>query len=73
MSTINTDLIAHIYAASESPLTNDELYREVQRKTGMSDAELHELKEFGSDNVTNGAIVIHTQRLKSDPGGNLLS
>ncbi|GDN04664.1 hypothetical protein BvCmsNSNP025_01664 [Escherichia coli] len=23
--------------------------------------------------VTNGAIVIHTQRLKSDPGGNLLS
>lgn len=47
MSTINTDLIAHIYAASESPLTNDELYREVQRKTGMSDAELHELKNLG--------------------------
>ncbi|QCH49023.1 glutathione S-transferase [Escherichia coli] len=23
--------------------------------------------------VTNGAIVIHTQHLKSDPGGNLLS
>lgn len=23
--------------------------------------------------VTNGAIVIHTQRLKSDPRGNLLS
>ncbi|MJP29176.1 integrase [Escherichia coli] len=23
--------------------------------------------------VTNGAIVIRTQRLKSDPGGNLLS
>ncbi|EEY7645237.1 coproporphyrinogen III oxidase [Escherichia coli] len=23
--------------------------------------------------VTNGAIVIHTQRLKLDPGGNLLS
>ncbi|EFN8333010.1 glutathione S-transferase [Escherichia coli] len=23
--------------------------------------------------VTNGAIVIHTQRLKSDPGSNLLS
>ncbi|PSZ34892.1 glutathione S-transferase [Escherichia coli] len=23
--------------------------------------------------VTNSAIVIHTQRLKSDPGGNLLS
>ncbi|EHU20123.1 putative transposase [Escherichia coli DEC1D] len=26
-----------------------------------------------SEGVTNGAIVIHTQRLKSDPGGNLLS
>ncbi|EDR61093.1 conserved hypothetical protein [Yersinia pestis biovar Antiqua str. UG05-0454] len=26
-----------------------------------------------SKRVTNGAIVIHTQRLKSDPGGNLLS
>ncbi|MBW5333809.1 coproporphyrinogen III oxidase [Salmonella enterica subsp. enterica serovar Minnesota] len=25
------------------------------------------------ESVTNGAIVIHTQRLKSDPGGNLLS
>lgn len=24
-------------------------------------------------NVTNGAIVIHTQRLKSDPRSNLLS
>ncbi|EBR9803774.1 integrase [Salmonella enterica subsp. enterica] len=28
---------------------------------------------ISSFNVTNGAIVIHTQRLKSDPGGNLLS
>ncbi|MLE47908.1 coproporphyrinogen III oxidase [Escherichia coli] len=28
---------------------------------------------FDSRVVTNGAIVIHTQRLKSDPGGNLLS
>ncbi|PSH28806.1 coproporphyrinogen III oxidase [Yersinia pseudotuberculosis] len=27
----------------------------------------------GGPAVTNGAIVIHTQRLKSDPGGNLLS
>ncbi|WP_141092854.1 hypothetical protein [Salmonella enterica] len=26
-----------------------------------------------AEDVTNGAIVIHTQRLKSDPGGNLLS
>ncbi len=37
----------------------------------------HELDLFDSllseTNVTNGAIVIHTQRLKSDPGGNLLS
>ncbi|CAH3430475.1 hypothetical protein AI2669V1_4609 [Klebsiella pneumoniae] len=29
--------------------------------------------EFSIKAVTNGAIVIHTQRLKSDPGGNLLS
>ena len=28
---------------------------------------------YVGENVTNGAIVIHTQRLKSDPGGNLLS
>nr|MDL1295241.1 hypothetical protein [Yersinia pestis] len=28
---------------------------------------------FALSAVTNGAIVIHTQRLKSDPGGNLLS
>ncbi|EAB1024650.1 glutathione S-transferase [Shigella flexneri] len=26
-----------------------------------------------NNTVTNGAIVIHTQRLKSDPRGNLLS
>ncbi|MGD2605985.1 host cell division inhibitory peptide Kil [Escherichia coli] len=30
-------------------------------------------KMFREAVVTNGAIVIHTQRLKSDPGGNLLS
>ncbi|WP_211201838.1 hypothetical protein, partial [Escherichia coli] len=29
--------------------------------------------QFHTARVTNGAIVIHTQRLKSDPGGNLLS
>ncbi len=29
--------------------------------------------EWATGDVTNGAIVIHTQRLKSDPGGNLLS
>ncbi|EOV4279085.1 competence protein CoiA family protein [Escherichia coli] len=33
---------------------------------------LNEVSGSGSI-VTNGAIVIHTQRLKSDPGGNLLS
>lgn len=31
------------------------------------------LKQVAAAIVTNGAIVIHTQRLKSDPGGNLLS
>ncbi|PBP02517.1 coproporphyrinogen III oxidase [Shigella sonnei] len=31
------------------------------------------VKPAGTARVTNGAIVIHTQRLKSDPGGNLLS
>ncbi|WP_409995079.1 hypothetical protein, partial [Escherichia coli] len=31
---------------------------------------IHPLQVFEVD-VTNGAIVIHTQRLKSDPGGNL--
>ncbi|HBC2947283.1 TPA: hypothetical protein KC497_005274 [Escherichia coli O146] len=30
-------------------------------------------KQWHAFVVTNGAIVIHTQRLKSDPGGNLLS
>ncbi|WP_205858138.1 hypothetical protein WHU57_23740 (plasmid) [Escherichia coli] len=30
-------------------------------------------RSFLANPVTNGAIVIHTQRLKSDPGGNLLS
>ncbi|EHU37583.1 lacI-family transcriptional regulator domain protein [Escherichia coli DEC2D] len=32
-----------------------------------------QLAEQAEELVTNGAIVIHTQRLKSDPGGNLLS
>ncbi|OYI43984.1 glutathione S-transferase [Escherichia coli] len=32
----------------------------------------HQHSRYGQT-VTNGAIVIHTQRLKSDPGGNLLS
>ncbi|HGU7952218.1 TPA: transposase [Escherichia coli] len=33
----------------------------------------HESLAYGLHNVTNSAKVIHTQRLKSDPGGNLLS
>ncbi|EPA7211016.1 hypothetical protein ACQ47W_005020 [Escherichia coli] len=37
----------------------------IDRNTGEGYAKEHP--------VTNGAIVIHTQRLKSDPGGNLLS
>ncbi|MDT8481153.1 hypothetical protein RRF89_28920, partial [Escherichia coli] len=43
----------------------------VSRVLGVSRAQLT-LRMKASD-VTNGAIVIHTQRLKSDPGGNLLS
>ncbi len=35
--------------------------------------EIQKMQIDYSVNVTNGAIVIHTQRLKSDPGGNLLS
>lgn len=42
--------------SSELPLSNDELYREVQRETGMSDAELHELKEFGSDKTRTSGV-----------------
>lgn len=34
---------------------------------------LTDIKVKTAKPVTNGAIVIHTQRLKSDPGGNLLS
>ena len=33
----------------------------------------HNQEALSQEVVTNGAIVIHTQRLKSDPGGNLLS
>ncbi|OKX21281.1 prepilin [Escherichia coli] len=33
----------------------------------------YHLSPLEDKTVTNGAIVIHTQRLKSDPGGNLLS
>ncbi len=40
----------------------------------LSGASRHpEFRSLPGEIVTNGAIVIHTQRLKSDPGGNLLS
>ncbi|PSZ33594.1 methyl-accepting chemotaxis protein [Escherichia coli] len=38
-----------------------------------STANASRLSGSSAFSVTNGAIVIHTQRLKSDPGGNLLS
>lgn len=47
-------------------------YREVRRLQARIVKATREGKH-GKVNVTNGAIVIHTQRLKSDPGGNLLS
>ncbi len=45
--------------------TNKELIKEIKERISSL--------EVRDDIVTNGAIVIHTQRLKSDPGGNLLS
>ena len=56
MSNLNSDLIARIYAASDTPLTNEELYREVQRETGMSDAELQKMKAFGSDKMRTSGV-----------------
>ncbi|ECT5150106.1 chemotaxis protein [Salmonella enterica subsp. enterica serovar Kentucky] len=41
----------------------------LQRESGL----FLDITEVSRGIVTNGAIVIHTQRLKSDPGGNLLS
>ena len=40
---------------------------------GGADNPNGELPSYITGADTNGAIVIHTQRLKSDPGGNLLS
>lgn len=58
----------------DRPLTREELMQVVPSVFG------EEKHTSRSENyayiptiVTNGAIVIHTQRLKSDPGGNLLS
>ncbi len=49
-----------------SPMTG--LKTSIKTITYLSDTGCLEIQ-----GVTNGAIVIHTQRLKSDPGGNLLS
>ncbi len=43
------------------------------RPFGHPDGDIRDLSFLDAHHVTNGAIVIHTQRLKSDPGGNLLS
>ncbi|WGB64007.1 LysR family transcriptional regulator [Escherichia coli] len=50
----------------------DELARSVSPFIDGLEEKLSSFRS-GSVRVTNGAIVIHTQRLKSDPGGNLLS
>ncbi len=42
-------------------------------KNSFADVDYDNISVVLSERVTNGAIVIHTQRLKSDPGGNLLS
>ncbi|WP_229467703.1 hypothetical protein, partial [Escherichia coli] len=43
------------------------------KAAGLARSTLYYQLSLQKANVTNGAIVIHTQRLKSDPGGNLLS
>ncbi|MFN2074694.1 hypothetical protein [Escherichia coli] len=45
----------------------------VENNLQLLEASITLAQVHGVENVTNGAIVIHTQRLKSDPGGNLLS
>ncbi len=47
---------------------NHHAVRQAKRK-----AKTTYMKAYRKACVTNGAIVIHPQRLKSDPGGNLLS
>ena len=56
MSTLNPDLVARIYAEADKPITNDELYRLVQQETGMSDAELNAMKEFGAGKTKTSEI-----------------
>ncbi|MQK94320.1 hypothetical protein EI021_22750 [Escherichia coli] len=54
-----------------SPMTS--LKTSIKTITYLSDTGCLEIQGASLPGVTNGAIVIHTQRLKSDPGGNLLS
>ncbi|SQC99901.1 transposase [Escherichia coli] len=54
-----------------SDVTAEEVYDLAVLALNLSN--IANLKRYELDIVTNGAIVIHTQRLKSDPGGNLLS
>ncbi|WP_244566541.1 DUF7301 family protein [Escherichia coli] len=60
---------------SSSSLPLDELYEHSPAaRRYPRDRVLRRLFKLNNEfHVTNGAIVIHTQRLKSDPGGNLLS
>ncbi|EIR23645.1 prophage CP4-57 integrase, partial [Yersinia pestis PY-47] len=55
-------------ARTTRPLTHTEVQK---AKTTDKDLTLHDGDGLFLLVVTNGAIVIHTQRLKSDPGGNL--
>ncbi len=57
----------------ETPPTRDELVKLIADMGITVRALLRKNVEPYEELVTNGAIVIHTQRLKSDPGGNLLS
>ncbi|VCV37477.1 Silver-binding protein SilE [Escherichia coli] len=48
----------------------------IHERVNNAQAPAHQMQSAAAPvgiHVTNGAIVIHTQRLKSDPGGNLLS
>ena len=58
----------------DRPLTREELMQVVPSVFGEEKhTSRSENYAYITTIVTNGAIVIHTQRLKSDPGGNLLS
>ncbi len=54
---------------SKKSIRHKHRYSDEQKQVAVE----HDLNHGCGLTVTNGAIVIHTQRLKSDPGGNLLS